>query len=124
MLQPAQMNPSGQHTAAPDGAVTFWANNGALEGQVAVAKGSVTVWILAEGTLVDADYPVLDINLDNRAVGRIHIDSPSPREYTIATTLDHTGSVPLRIAVVNQVSKPEFMRRNLTIRTVWVSPPI
>jgi hypothetical protein len=104
-LLPVDMNPTGQHTTTSAGGVTFW-GNGALQSNVAVDKGPVSITVRALGNLVDGEVPILNVSLEGRKVGKLRIDSNVPKDFTIKTDAQDSGTLALKLSFNNHIAKP------------------
>ncbi|MEM9944066.1 MAG: DUF1587 domain-containing protein, partial [Planctomycetota bacterium] len=106
-----------------DGLTHVLSSNGTITKQVRVPeKGQYVVKILAHGTPVDDQWPIMEVSLDGKKIGGARVRSPrGEAEHYQFKARFRKPDGKLGISFTNDAYKPKVADRNLYIEQVSVS---
>lgn len=95
---------------ATDGAATWegwqlW-SNGYIEHELALAPGSYSIGVMAQGMATTTTRPRMELRIDGQAVGSTLVNLDAYRLYTFDVTVGPAGANRLEIAFTNDPNRP------------------
>src|SRR5262249_26303625 len=119
--KPAAMIVSPPGWPQEDGSVALW-GNATLQSKVYLDKGPATITVRALGHETSGQWPAIRVELDARPLSTLVINSGSPRDFALATTVEKTGTAVLRLVFENHAPGPTPIEgRNLRVQLVTIT---
>jgi hypothetical protein len=103
--------------------VMFW-NNGSLRTRIDIPATGIRVSIRAKGNKYLEEWPKLRVDVDDRAVAILTVDSATPADYSVRVPSQSSGSAVLGIELINGAASPgdPLASRHVVVERVAFGP--